>query len=127
MNPLKDSRGIGKITIIILILIVGVSIYLGKKLGTQYYAFYDLQRTMQYWTEMSLNRNAYDRATLTSNVMDKIRKHNIPLNEGDLKIEYNQAERHLRISAKYEVEVKFPRYTLILDFRPSAEHKTTPL
>ncbi|MGA1791154.1 MAG: hypothetical protein ACMUIM_06690, partial [bacterium] len=63
LNPLKNSEGIGKISIIILILIVGASIYLGKKLGTHYYAFYDLQRTMQYWTEMSLNRNAYDRAT----------------------------------------------------------------
>ena len=127
MNPLKDSRGIGKTSIIILILIVAASIYLGEKLGRHYYAYYDLQRTMQYWTEMCLNRNAYDRVTLTSNVMDKIRKYNIPLNEEDLRIEYNPLERHLRISAKYEVEVEFPKYTLILDFRPSGEHKTTPL
>lgn len=125
MNPLKDSRGIGKITIIILILIAAASIYLGKKLGIHYYAYYDLQRDMQYWTEMCLTRNAFDRETLISNVMDTIRKHKIPLKEGNLKINYNHEELHASISAEYKIEVKFPRYTHILRFRPSAEHTTT--
>jgi len=127
LHPLKDSRGIGKISVIILILIVFVSIYLGKKIGTHYYAYFDLKRSMQHWTEMCLTRNSYDRASLKRNVMDTVRKHNIPLKEGHLKIEYNQRERHLSISAKYKVEVKFPGYTHILHFSPSAEHKTTPI
>ena len=126
MNPLKDSKGIGKITIIILILIVAATIFFGKKLGPHYYAYYDLQRTMQYWTETSLTRTSYDRATLINSVMDNVRKHNIPLKEGNLKIQYSQEELRLSISAKYKVEVKFPGYTLILHFSPSAEHQTTP-
>jgi hypothetical protein len=127
LNPSKGSRGIGKITVIFLILIVGASIYLVKKLGKPYFAYYDLQKTMRYWIEMSLNRSSYDHANLTKNVMDTIRKHNIPLKEGDLKIEYNREERHLRISAQYKVAVKLPGYIHILYFRPSAEHKTTAL
>ena len=126
MNPLKDSSGIGKITIIILILFVVASIYLGKKVGTHYYAYYDLQGTMQYWTEMCLTRTAFDRDTLVSNVMDTVRKHNIPLKEGNLKIEYDQEEFRASISAKYKIEVKFPGYTHILHFNPYAEDKTTP-
>ena len=125
-NPLKNPKGIGKISVIFLILIVGASFYLGKKLGKPYYAYYDLQRDMQYWTEMSLTRSDYDHGTLTSNVMETVRKHNIPLNLGDLKVEYNHRERHLKISAQYEVEVEFPGYTHIIDFMPSAEHRTTP-
>ena len=127
MNPLRDTKGIGKITIIVLILIVAASIYLGQKVGTHYYAYYDLQWTMQHWIEKSLTRTSYDRASLISHVMEKIRKHNIPLKEGDLKIEYNHEELRLRISAKYEVEVEFPGYAFILDFRPSGEHQTTPI
>jgi len=126
MNLLKDSRGIGKTTIIFLILIIAASLYLCKKLGIHYYAYYDLQRSMQYWTEMCLTRTAFDRDTLLSNVMDKIKKHNIPLKEGNLKIEYNREELTASISAEYKIEVKFPRYTHILHFKPSAEHTTTP-
>ena len=127
LNQLKDSSGIGKITVIILILIVTASIYLGNKFGKHYYAYYDLQMTMQRWTEKSLTRTSYDRATLTRNVMDTIRKHNIPLAEGNLKIEFNREELRLRISSEYKVEVKLPGYTHILQFKPSAEHKTTPI
>lgn len=127
LNPSKDSRGIGKITVIFLILIVGASIYLGKKVGKPYFAYYDLQKTMQYWTEMCLTGDTYDHSSLMSNVMDTVRKHNIPLQEGDLRIEYNREEQHLRISAEYKVEVKFPGYTHILYFRPNAEYKTSPL
>jgi hypothetical protein len=126
LNPLKDSRGIGKTSVIILILIVAAVIYLGKKLGVHYYAYYDLQRDMQYWTEMCLTRNAFDRDTLVSNVMDTIQKHKIPLKEGSLKIEYNPEELTARISAEYTIKVKFPRYTHIVRFHPYAEHTTTP-
>lgn len=127
MNLLRDSRGIGKITIIILILFVVATIYLGKMVGTHYYAYYDLQRTMQYWTEMCLTRTAFDRDTLVSNVMDTVRKHNIPLKEGNLKIDYNHDELHASISAAYTIKIKFPRYTHVLHFNPHAEHTTTPL
>ena len=117
-----------KITIIILILIGAASIYLGMKLGKPYYAYFALKRSMQHWTETCLTRTSYDRAALIRNVMDTIRRHNIPLKEGHLKIKYNREERHLSISAQYEVEVKFPGgYTHIFHFRPSAEDSTTPI
>lgn len=126
LNLLKDYRGFGKTTAIILILIVAASVYLGKKLGKHYYAYYDLQRAMDYWTDMCLTRTSYDHKNLTSNVMDTIRKHNIPLKPNDLKIVYNQQELRLSISAKYMVKVEFPGYTHLLRFTPSAEHQTVP-
>ncbi|MGA1841007.1 MAG: hypothetical protein ACMUIU_10310 [bacterium] len=125
-NLLKDSRGMGKITVIIIILIIAASIYVGKKIGKHYYAYYDLKRTMDFWTDQCLTRTSYDHANLVSNVMDTIGKHNIPLKENDLKIVYDREELRLSISAKYSVKVEFPKYTHTLHFAPSAEHQTTP-
>lgn len=125
-NLLKDSRGMGKITVIIIILIVAASIYLAKKVGKHYYAYYDLKNTMDYWTDQCLTRTSYDHDNLVINVMDTIRKYNIPLEEKDLKIVYNPEELRLSISAEYEVKVEFPNYTHILYFTPSAEHQTIP-
>ena len=126
LKQLKNSKGTVKITIVIIILIVAFSIYLGEKLGKHYYAYFDLQRTMDYWTDMCLTRTSYDEANLTKNVMDTIRKHNIPLKQNDLKIVYDRQNLSLSISAKYIVKVAFPGYTHLLKFAPSAEHQTTP-
>ena len=126
LNLLKDSKGIGKITVIILILILAASIYLGEKFGKHYYAYYDLKKAMDYWTDMCLTRTSYDHANLVSNIMATIRKHNIPLEENDLNIEYDRKELRLSISARYKVNVEFPGYTYVLYFAPSAERQTVP-
>ncbi|MGA1863704.1 MAG: hypothetical protein ACMUHX_01445 [bacterium] len=116
----------GKITVIIIILIIASSVYVGKKIGKPYYAYYDLKRTMDFWTDQCLTRTSYDHANLVSNVMETIRKHNIPLKEDDLQISYDREALRLSISAEYNVKVEFPQYTYILHFTPSAEHQTTP-
>jgi len=118
INPVGNSRGIGSFSSILIFSIILAAIYGVIKLATPFYAYKDLEGTMQYWAESTLYQGSTSYHELKKHVMEKADWHDIPLEKSDIQIEYNEAEKTLRVYAEYDVYVEFPGYSHYFHFSP---------
>lgn len=117
---LRNERAAGKVAPLFLVLIVLAAGYAAIQLAIPYNAYKDLQRTMQYWANFSLQRGDTDYSDLISKVMDTVENHQIPLEKDDIEIFYDNREKSLSVRAEYNVYVEFPGYQHQLRFSPEA-------
>ena len=114
----RNSRGAGNFSSILIFGLILAAIYGVIKLATPYYAYKDLEGTMQYWAETTLYQGGSSYHELMQHVMEKVDWHEIPLEKSDIHIEYNEADKSLRVYAEYGVYVDFPGYSHYFHFSP---------
>jgi len=114
------GNGAGGIGFLLTLLLLGAGLYAGIKLAMPYYAYRDLQTAMRYRARISLYSGDRDFLELRRVIREKIDKHEIPLREDQVRIEFDPDKRTLAVSANYEVEVEFPGYTHRFHFSPFA-------
>lgn len=118
LNENRDGGILIKSVAIILFLIV--LIFLSAKFGKSYYAYKDLEKTMEYWARECIKKDQYDHSNIIINVMDKIRRHKLPLKEKDISIFYDRANDILSVEVEYYVDITLLNYTHRLHFNPRA-------
>ncbi len=116
----KNERAQAKLTALFFVLIVVAAGYAAIQLAIPYSAYKELQRTMQYWADLSFQRGDTNYSDLISNVMDIIETHQLPLEEDDIKISYDSHEESLSVQAEYDIYVEFPGYEHHFHFSPEA-------
>ena len=127
LGPFDNERGGTLFKSLIFILILASSIYVGVQFGKPYFAYKSLERSMQYWAETCLTPRSLDRESLTYNVMEKVKKHGIPLTESKIKIDYDQSEKTVSVWAEYDIVVKLPWYEKQLHFSPKAHARAVDM
>ena len=107
-RPSLGTRGASGIGFLVILLIFAAAIYVGIRLAMPYFAFRDLQNTMQYWGKICLYRGDSNFRDLRDNIREKIEKYGIPLQEDEVQIEFDPSRKILTVYATYDVEVDFP-------------------
>jgi len=118
--PFKSQKGWAELKLLFIILLLAIICYMGIKLGRPFYVYKDLEKTMERSAIISLRSYDYDHSFIVSNIMDKVKKYNLPLEESDIVIYHDQFDNLLTIEADYYINIEFPKYTHRIHFKPRA-------
>jgi len=119
-NP-KKTTGSGNLQFLVIAVSLMVAGYVGISMGTPYYAYRSLERTMEQWAKITLFRGGRHYSDLIEKIKWTIDRHKIPLDIKDVEIVYDPEEKMLSVYAEYDVYVEFPGYEHHYFFQPYAE------
>jgi len=118
LNNRKGKSGLGPLIGIVLVVAAG---YVGLKLGEPYFAYMDLMKTISYWADHDISQGDIRYTNLLEKAQETIDEHGIPLDAGDLIINYDKEKSLLTVRAEYDVYVEFPGYEYHYHFTPEVE------
>jgi hypothetical protein len=102
------------------ILIVGVAIYVGSRVGPAYYTYYQFQSDLEQ-VAMVESYSTRSEADIKESVAARGRDYGIPLKLEQIRV--RRAGNELSISAEYIVHFDFPIYPFDLTFTPKTKNR----
>jgi len=111
----------GSARLLVLLVLVAAGTYAMIKMAKPYYAYKDLEGTMEYWARISLLRGDGNYSELREKMEWTIDQHKIPLSVDEVAIRYDPDKEMLTVSVEYDVTVEFPGYEYRHRFAPHVE------
>ena len=121
MNPLHSSRGAAPVKTALLVIVAAVVCFVGIRMLEPVYDNVMLKRTMNQWAKWHVLSGSVDTSELRAHIQDAIDEHDIPLDQGDVRVEFDRGTGVLTVNADYEVFVELPGYVHTYRFTPEVE------
>lgn len=107
-------RGVTTMGCLVFILIAGIIVYVGFKVGEAYWSFFEVRYKTQEALNWAVAGSPKTEAEITQRVIINTSEVGIELSPQNIQI--SQTEDTLTITVSWGREVEFPYYTLPLDF-----------
>ena len=116
-----EGRGASTMGCLLFILIAGVIVYAGFKVGEAYWSFFEVRHKAREALNWAAAGSPKSEGEITKKVLDNISQVGVTLSSQNIQI--SQTTDTLTITVSWGQEVEFPYYTLPLDFSTTQTEK----